>query len=254
VDPVFENPGGFSSMECLLGVYGYAVQIFCDFSAYSEIAIGIALLLGYRFRDNFNNPYRARSIQDFWRRWHISLSSWLRDYLYIPLGGSRRGKARTYVNLLITMFLGGLWHGAAWNFVVWGLLQGIGLAAERFFRERGGEPKESPLRTAVGVFLTFHFVCLSWIFFRSRSLSLAVEYLRGFANFSAAPTLITPFVVILIAVGIAIHFIPEGIEDGVRARLERVPVPALGVVFGAFLVLLAITAPSGVAPFIYFQF
>jgi D-alanyl-lipoteichoic acid acyltransferase DltB (MBOAT superfamily) len=147
VDPVFDTPGQRSSVEVLVAIYGYAVQIYCDFSAYSDIAIGVALLLGFRFPDNFDRPYSATSLREFWRRWHMSLSRWLRDYVYVPLGGNRRGRRRTEVNLLMTMVLGGLWHGAAWTFVCWGLLHGLGLAAERAFEEarrrrprRGGWP------------------------------------------------------------------------------------------------------------------
>ena len=132
VDGVFANPGGATGLETLLAIYGYALQIYGDFSGYSDIAIGIALLLGFRFGDNFDQPYRAASLQEFWRRWHISLSSWLRDYLYVSLGGSRRGRLLTYRNLLITMLLGGLWHGAGWTFVVWGALHG------RVWWRRGG--------------------------------------------------------------------------------------------------------------------
>src|SRR5205814_1229922 len=135
VDRVFENPILYSGWENLMAVYGYAMQIYCDFSGYSDMAIGIALLLGYRLGINFNQPYQSASITEFWRRWHISLSSWLRDYLYIPLGGNRKGKLRTYVNLLVTMLLGGLWHGASWNFIFWGFLHGAALAIEKFLKE-----------------------------------------------------------------------------------------------------------------------
>ncbi|WP_235487083.1 MBOAT family O-acyltransferase, partial [Frankia sp. AvcI1] len=134
VDPVFDAPGQHSSAEILAAVYGYAVQIYCDFSAYSDIAIGIALLLGFRFPDNFDRPYASRSLQEFWRRWHMTLSRWLRDYVYLPLGGSRRGRRRTYLNLMITMTLGGLWHGASWTFVLWGALHGAALVTERRLR------------------------------------------------------------------------------------------------------------------------
>jgi D-alanyl-lipoteichoic acid acyltransferase DltB (MBOAT superfamily) len=256
VDPVFENPAGFSSLECLLAVYGYAVQIFCDFSAYSEIAIGLARLLGYRFLDNFNNPYRAQSIQDFWRRWHISLSSWLRDYLYIPLGGSRKGKGRTYANLLITMFLGGLWHGAAWNFVIWGSLQGVGLVFERLVKERKPEAKAARpfLRKALSIFLTFHFVCLGWIFFRSPSASKAFEYIRSFGNIGKPSTLISPFVIFLIAIGLFIHFVPESFTSRIRAGFDALPLALKATLFGLTVFLMGVTAPVGVAPFIYFQF
>jgi D-alanyl-lipoteichoic acid acyltransferase DltB (MBOAT superfamily) len=139
VDPVFGSPGQHSSVEVLLAIYGYAAQIYCDFSAYSDIAIGVALLLGFRFPDNFDRPYAATSLRDFWRRWHITLSRWLRDYVYIPLGGSRRGPRRTQLNLLVTMVLGGLWHGAAWTFVLWGAVHGGGLAAERLLEQ--GRPR-----------------------------------------------------------------------------------------------------------------
>ena len=136
VDPLFAVPADHGGFEALLGVYAYAIQIYADFSGYTDIAIGLALLLGFRFPQNFDAPYTAASLQDFWRRWHMTLSRWLRDYLYISLGGNRRGRARTYANLIITMLLGGLWHGAAWTFVVWGLLHGVGLAVERWLDER----------------------------------------------------------------------------------------------------------------------
>jgi alginate O-acetyltransferase complex protein AlgI len=134
VDRVFENPQSYSSVEVLAGVYGYAVQIYCDFSGYTDIAIGSALLLGVRFPLNFDSPYKGHNLQDFWRRWHISLSTWLRDYLYIPLGGNRGSEWKTYRNLMLTMVLGGLWHGASWNFVFWGFLHGLGLAVTRWYQ------------------------------------------------------------------------------------------------------------------------
>ncbi|GJM32500.1 MAG: hypothetical protein DHS20C18_15010 [Saprospiraceae bacterium] len=137
VDRVFENPVLYSGLENLLAVYGYALQIYCDFSGYSDMAIGLALLLGFQLPENFRTPYQSKSIQEFWRRWHISLSTWLRDYLYISLGGNRKGGFRTYVNLMITMLLGGLWHGASWVFILWGFLHGIGLALDRFLKNRG---------------------------------------------------------------------------------------------------------------------
>ena len=131
VNGLFASPQTYSSWETLWGIVAYSVQIYCDFSAYSDIAIGISLLLGFELPENFNAPYTARTIQDFWRRWHITLSSWLRDYLYIPLGGNRKGRGRTYVNLVVTFLLGGLWHGAGWTFVFWGVMHGTGLAVER---------------------------------------------------------------------------------------------------------------------------
>ncbi len=154
VDRIFENPSLYSGLENLLGVYGYAIQIYCDFSGYSDMAIGIALLLGFRLPDNFHTPYRSESVQDFWRRWHISLSSWLRDYLYISLGGNRKGGFRTYMNLTITMLLGGLWHGASWVFIVWGGLHGAALAVDRWLSSLGKVWKNNlALRSFVILFL-----------------------------------------------------------------------------------------------------
>ena len=141
VDGVFRAPTEYSRLDLLLGMYAYALQIYCDFSAYTDIAIGIANLLGYQFPQNFNQPYRASSVQDFWRRWHITLSNWLRDYLYIPLGGNRDGAWLTYRNILITMLLGGLWHGASWNFVIWGGLHGVALVIERLLGVTGERAK-----------------------------------------------------------------------------------------------------------------
>ncbi|MCR4810733.1 MAG: MBOAT family protein, partial [Prevotella sp.] len=135
VDRIFDNPSLYTGVENLLGAYGYAMQIYCDFSGYSDMAIGIALLLGFRFPLNFNAPYTSQSITDFWRRWHISLSSWIRDYIYISLGGNRKGKVRQYINLIITMLLGGLWHGASLNFVAWGGMHGVALAIHKWVRE-----------------------------------------------------------------------------------------------------------------------
>ena len=176
VDEVFAAPDRHSSLEVLVGIYAYAVQIFADFAGYTNIAIGVALLLGFRFPQNFNSPYAAVSIQDFWRRWHMTLSRWLRDYLYIPLGGNRKGKARTYLNLMLTMLLGGLWHGASWTFVVWGGIHGTGLVFEHWRRDRRlalglPEPPDTPARIWARRIVTFNVVCLAWVFFRASSFS-----------------------------------------------------------------------------------
>ncbi|MBS1195912.1 MAG: putative poly(beta-D-mannuronate) O-acetylase, partial [Actinobacteria bacterium] len=183
VDQVFASPGLHSGPEALFAIYAYAIQIYADFSAYSDIAIGLALLLGFKFPENFNAPYTAVSITDFWRRWHMTLSRWLRDYLYIPLGGNKGGRLLTYRNLMLTMLLGGLWHGAAWRFVVWGGLHGLWLAAERAVvetrRSRGLAPlPDTWWLRAVKRVATFHLVCLAWVFFRADSLATAGEVLR----------------------------------------------------------------------------
>src|SRR6476619_5793885 len=175
VDQVFGAPGQHSSLEILIGIYAYAVQIYADFSGYTDIAIGLALLLGFTFPQNFDSPYAAVSLQDFWRRWHMTLSRWLRDYLYIPLGGNRGSRVLTYRNLMLTMLLGGLWHGAAWTFVIWGGLHGSALVWERWRSDRRGpvERAETRWTTWRARILTFHFVCFAWIFFRADSFTAA---------------------------------------------------------------------------------
>jgi alginate O-acetyltransferase complex protein AlgI len=172
------------ALDAWLGAVAYAFQIYFDFSGYSDMAIGLGLLLGFVFPKNFDSPYRAESITDFWRRWHISLSAWLRDYLYIPLGGNRISPRRTYVNLLLVMLLGGLWHGAAWTFLAWGALHGLLLAVERACGGTSvyrGCPR--PLRVA----LTFALVCFAWVFFRAESLAHAVAYLQAMTGWGAVP-------------------------------------------------------------------
>ncbi len=254
VDPVFEDPLKFSSPEVLLAVYGYAVQIYCDFAAYSEIAIGVAALMGYHFPDNFNNPYRAQSLRDFWRRWHISLSTWLRDYLFISLGGSRHGKWKTYMNIAITMVLGGLWHGASWNFVLWGALHGFGLMVERIFADIFGRREKAVFLQIISVIVVFHFVCLGWVFFRARSFTLAIEYLKALGNVHVASTLLTPFVIVLLVIGIGMHFMPP--QPGIWARrsFSRLPALVQGVILALLLLALSAFGSEGVAPFIYFRF
>src|SRR3954467_10023334 len=180
VDPVFGVPQAYHAPDAILAAYAYAAQIYCDFSGYTDIAIGVALLMGFVFPQNFNAPYRATSFRDFWRRWHITLSRYLRDFLYIPLGGNRHGRLQTARNLMITMVLGGLWHGAAWGFVLWGALHGVGLTAERYLRGRVHAP--AWLRWA----LVFNLVVLGWILFRTRDLHLAGECLARFASWGPA--------------------------------------------------------------------
>jgi D-alanyl-lipoteichoic acid acyltransferase DltB (MBOAT superfamily) len=252
VDPVFRAPGDQSALDLLMATYGYAVQIYCDFSGYSDIAIGIAALLGYHFPRNFNQPYRAASLSEFWRRWHIALSSFLRDYLYRPLGGNRRGPARTLVNLLLVMLLGGLWHGAAWTFVLWGLVHGIGLAVERVL---GWErPAVTGWRRVVAVLVVFHVVCLGWILFRARDLDATADVLAGLASGAWAPELTTPWIAALIALGLALHFLPGDWVQRLERAVARLPTWAFGALVGAVLAALNAIGPEGVAPFIYFQF
>ena len=254
VDKAFLDPLAYGTVDLLAATYGYAVQIYCDFSAYSDIAIGVAALLGYRFQRNFNQPYRAETLADFWRRWHMSLSSWLRDYLYIPLGGSRRGRLRTYVNLLLTMVLGGIWHGAAWKFVIWGALHGGMLAVERMFSRGVQNAARPPWRRALAILFTFHFVCLCWIVFRADSATRAFDFIAGFANWSQPAALLTPFLGSLIAFGLAIQFTPSDMLERLDHCYHRIPTWAVGVLAGIALLLMEIVGGDSSAPFIYFQF
>jgi alginate O-acetyltransferase complex protein AlgI len=256
VDPVFVNPSDFGRVDLILAAYAYAIVIYCDFSAYTDIAIGVANLLGYQFPQNFNQPYRATSLRDFWRRWHMSLSSWLRDYLYIPMGGDRHGRWATYRNLMITMLLGGLWHGAGMQFIVWGGIHGAWLALERFLKEAFGFDSSKgsfPLRL-FGWFVTFHVVCAAWIFFRSPSSSAALDYFGLILRDSGAPSTATPFVISLMLLGFVTQLTrPERYESLARwygdASLPmKVAVPSLTILS------IGIFGPTGVAPFIYFQF
>jgi alginate O-acetyltransferase complex protein AlgI len=254
VDKVFMDPGRYGGLDLLLGVYGYAVQIYCDFSAYSDIAIGAAMLLGYTFPRNFDQPYRAASLSEFWRRWHISLSSWLRDYLYIPLGGNRKGPVRTYVNLIVTMLLGGLWHGAAWKFVMWGAMHGVGLAVERLI---GGARRVSGSvwgPKPIAIVLVFHFVCLGWIFFRARDFASALDVIAGLFDWSQTVELATPLSLLLIVLGIAMHFTPRDLINSFEKLFWRMPATAVGVSCGLFVALIEAFGLDGAAPFIYFQF
>lgn len=257
VDMVFLDPFFYGPVDLTLAVWGYAIQIYCDFSAYSDIAIGVAALLGYRFQKNFDQPYRAASIREFWRRWHISLSSFLRDYLYIPLGGSRpdaKGRDRTKRNLMITMVLGGVWHGAAWTFVFWGVLHGLGLVVERMLGwGRLGDGARG-WRRLLAVVLVFHFVCLTWIFFRSETFGIAMTYLAGFANITAPIEYLRPFILALILIGFAMHALPPDLPERIERRLRPLPLPVQGALAGVAVAAIDALGPEGVAPFIYFQF
>src|SRR5208282_2218846 len=254
-DPVFAAPTSYSGPDLLLGVYAYAVQIYCDFSGYSDMAIGLAALLGFRFPINFNQPYRAQRLREFWQRWHISLSSWLRDYLYKPLGGNRRGRARTYANLMITMLLGGLWHGAAWKFVMWGGLHGVGLAVERALGPWLSRRPAGLLAQAAATLAVFHFVCLGWIFFRAESFEVAWLYLGGMASgWADGLRQAQPFPVALTALGLAGQFVAPGWLPRTANALGRLPVWAEGALAGALVAALDALGPEAVAPFIYFRF
>jgi alginate O-acetyltransferase complex protein AlgI len=249
VDPVFATPVRYPAVEVLFAIYGYAAQIYGDFSGYTDIAIGLALLLGFRFPVNFDRPYAAASLRDFWRRWHMSLSAWLRDYLYIPLGGGRRGARRSARNLALTMLLGGLWHGANWTFVAWGGLHGAALAVERRF---------GPARRAwLGRLVTFHVVALCWVFFRAPDFGDAFAVLARLGAWTTRPTgLITPALVLLVLAGTAVQLLPAGqLSRPAGAALRRLAPAGQGVAFAVgFVALLAASPNLGTPAFIYYQF
>jgi alginate O-acetyltransferase complex protein AlgI len=255
VNRVFATPERFTALEVLLAVYGYAVQIYADFSGYSDVAIGSAALFGYELPENFDAPYIARNLQEFWHRWHISLSTWLRDYLYKPLGGSRGGPVKTYRNLMITMVLGGLWHGASWNFVIWGTLHGGALAVTRLWQRRRGEGAGgSTLGRIASTLATFHFVCLAWVFFRAPSFAHATLALGQIAHGSWGLEHIAPRVVPVIVVALGLHLLPAGWDRRVRDAFVSTPAIVQGLVLAAFAVALHLAASAKPEPFVYGQF
>lgn len=257
VDTFFENAAWFDTPTAWLAVAAYSVQIYCDFSGYSDMAIGMARAMGYDFNVNFNFPYLATSMTEFWRRWHISLSTWLRDYLYIPLGGNRLGTLRTYRNLLLTMVLGGLWHGAAWTFVFWGLLHGCALAVDKWTgwgaRGRSGRGFEGTASDAIGWLTTMLVVMVGWVFFRSQhGFGQAVSILQTMFVPTGGVSWHPPFVVLAIAlVGLAHLFRVTQLSGLLELRLDRSYTPA---VLFTMLCLVIVFPPTGFQPFVYFQF
>ncbi len=269
VNGVFTTPGQYTSLETLLGIIGYAVQIYCDFSAYADIAIGISLLLGFELPDNFNAPYTAISVQDFWRRWHMTLSRWLRDYLYIPLGGNRKGQTRTSVNIMITMALGGLWHGAGWPFVFWGFLHGGALVVEHRRvdvrkqraqrRQRGSAPPAVDTRPwgggvwpRLGVFA---FVTFAWVFFRAATFGAALDVLvQLFRAWGSVGAAVTPVLLLVIAVGIGIQYVPRSLYERVEAGFSVLNPLVQGGLLAVGFLLLDVLGPAGPASFLYFRF
>ena len=262
VERIFDNPGLYSGIENLFGVYGYALQIYCDFSGYSDMAIGIALLLGFRFPINFNSPYKSDSVTEFWHRWHISLSTWLRDYLYISLGGNRKGKLRTYINLILTMLLGGLWHGASWNFIVWGGLHGMALAIHKFLRSLLKRPKHyqsTGIKKFFVVVLTFHFVCFCWIFFRNTTFEASMTMIRQIVTAfhpELLGQLLTGYweVFAFMLIGYLLHWCPDSWQNYFCRGVVRLPLVAQALILIGLIYIVIQVKSSDIQPFIYFQF
>lgn len=264
VDLIFAEPTRFTGLENLFAVYGYAMQIYCDFSGYSDMAIGIALLLGFRFNINFDSPYQSGNITEFWRRWHISLSTWLRDYLYIPLGGNRKGQIRTYVNLLVTMLLGGLWHGAAVRFILWGAIHGVALALHKLYMQifdALGWRRKKPLKIQrfLGQIITFHLVCFAWIFFRADSMETALSVITQISD-HFTPEVFLQFVVgyknvlLLLLLGYLLHFTSKKQELRFRSWLTDLPFIGQVCLFIVTVFLLIQIRSADSQPFIYFNF
>jgi len=264
VNYVFDDPSRHTGLECLMAILAYAMVIYCDFSGYSDVAIGVARWLGITIPANFKSPYQSKSITEFWRRWHISLSSWLRDYLYIfGLGGNRKGRVRTYVNLMLTMLLGGLWHGARLTFVIWGAMHGIALVIHKLWIEIGGGTVTKLERFKLyrffsGLF-TFAFVCFCWIFFKAANFNVALSMIHQII-YSFNPGVWWPFfdnyrsVLLLMLLGYLLHFIPDTLPDVVLPKLQNAPMLLYVVVFVAFLIVYA-QYKSGVQVMpIYLQF
>ncbi len=263
VNFVYDTPNLHTGLECLLATYAYAIVIYCDFSGYSEIAIGIALWLGIEIPANFRTPYQSSSIQEFWRRWHISLSSWLRDYLYISLGGNRKGTFRTYINLFITMLLGGFWHGASWNFIIWGALHGSVLGAHKYFTSfdfyKNWHFSKSKFYTLFSAILTFHFVCFCWIFFRAETINEAQIIIRQiFFNFTllGIEKFITNYknVLLMMTLGYILHLIPSKFSFNEWKWVKEKPVFFYVLFFILFLIAYSqLKSAESVMP-IYLQF
>jgi alginate O-acetyltransferase complex protein AlgI len=260
VETIFAAPAQFDAVTLLQGVVGYALQIYCDFSGYTDMAIGCARMMGFRFMENFRMPYSSANITEFWRRWHISLSTWLRDYLYISLGGNRRGVRRTYVNLLATMLLGGLWHGASWNFIIWGGLHGAALAAHKWWQTRFGAGRRFHHPIPAFVFragawaLTLTVVLVGWIFFRAQSLASAATYLARIVAWDTTGTrMLSPQILGAFA-GVAVVHLLVSKDRNWAEEIPHCAVPWRVLAYAGLAILLVCLAATDAAPFIYFQF
>jgi len=258
VDRVFDTPEIYSGFLNLMAVYGYSIQIYCDFSGYSDMAIGLAALLGFTLPINFNSPYKANSITDFWRRWHISLSTWLRDYLYISMGGNRKGKLRTYLNLAITMLIGGLWHGAALKFIVWGALHGLALTLHKLWSENIKLPA-SRWGNYVSILITFHFVAFCWMYFRAADMytvKLMLNNISTHFDIAGIGTRVLAYwkVFALILTGFAVHFLPSNLKNRAEWWYSEASYTVKIVLFVMVIVVIYQATSSDLQPFIYFQF
>jgi len=254
VNRVFDTPTLYSGAEVLFGVYAYALQIYFDFSGYTDIAMGVSQFLGLNIPDNFNRPYWSSSIQEFWQRWHITFSHWLRDYIYFSLPSTRKRKWANYVYPFIVMLLGGLWHGIGWTFIVWGLLHGTALSAERLFSTWRGKSKPTPITRAVSIFCTFQFVCLTWVFFRAPDISTAWAVLGRIFSGTLGVANISLIMVAWFIVAIAVQFIPTNWFPEAVDRFGRTPFIVQGATLAAVILVIEFMAGRGSTSFVYSNF
>lgn len=261
VDRIFDNPALYSGFENLMGAYGFTLQLYCDFSGYSDMAIGIALLLGYRFLDNFDSPFKSQNPTEFWRRWHISLSSWLRDYLYIPMGGSRVSRFRSRLNLLNTMIIGGLWHGASWMFLIWGAWNGILLVAHKEIKKM--MPRiisgVAAWKRPFNIFITFNLIAFGMIFFRAESMEQVGEMLYQIGtsfHASVIPQFIEGYklIVIAMAIGLTLHFLPHSLTIKTQNLYNRCPLILQSFILAIMIFIIIQVRQSDIVPFIYLQY
>jgi D-alanyl-lipoteichoic acid acyltransferase DltB (MBOAT superfamily) len=257
VDPLFSDPGRFTGLELLVGLYAYTIQIYCDFSAYTDITLGSARLFGIELPENFRRPYKVANITAFWRRWHMTLSLWVRHFIYFPLGGAQRGEARTYLNLLITFLVLGVWHGASWSFVLYGLIHGTAMCVNRFFRKRHGRDPEAPLPPlafAWRFLLTFHFIVLARILFRAPDLSTAWAYAQGLFDLDLILPRFAPLSWAVLGLGYAIHFSPDRWQTWAEERFRAAGPIGWALVFAAVALACATLGTGEQLAFIYYQF
>jgi len=259
-DPVFNDPRAYSPVVLLLAAFFFSFQIFCDFSGYSDIAVGSARVMGFRLMQNFDRPYAARTVAGFWTRWHVSLSSWLRDYVYIPLGGNRHGERKQYLYLFLTMLIGGFWHGASWKFVFWGAMHGAGLVVHKLFvKYTRGRGAGNPVAGLLGWLVTFHFVALLWVFFRAESFGAAWQII-GKAVLETEWRYLRPFLETrgllcgVMALGFAVHFVPEAVKQNLAWAYYTFSATTKAVILILIIQLILQVQTEDVQPFIYFQF
>lgn len=262
VERVFDNPALYSGFENLMGVIGFTIQIYCDFSGYSDMAIGLALMMGFRFKDNFDAPFKSQNPTEFWRRWHISLSSWLRDYIYIPLGGNRRGKTRRYVNLTLTMLIGGLWHGTSWMYLLWGGYNGVLLTGHKMVSKRWHTPallKGTRLLPAINITLTMTLIMAGMMIFKAHSVGdIGVICRRIFTDFrpQVIPSFVEAYLLItcLIAGAYVMHYLPRRHTDALKRRFDATPLLLQAAILAIAIFIIIQARQADLVPFVYLQY